>query len=325
MGGTVEVALYVALWAMGCGALGGVLNFLRNLDHTSQIVKGTQQTKKFTGWTYLGLTLGTRSSWVSTLARDAALGAGGALVMLGVVSQVTDLPGTNLGKLLGASVTLLVAGFIGRSVLIVAGEKLRRDLNEQREQTQMASTKAEEALAEAQDQRLHAVAVAQLGTNQPAYLPSLAHDLRKLQERKPQDRITAILLGRAYRRLNQLPKAIDALSRFLEATQTTEVEFRVDRADIHYNRSCYRALTGDIPGAFEDLEKAVDDGSGENKALARTDSDLTPLVSADRLRFEKLIGAPTTPELAASSSALNVGAPAVTETAPSAALPKSEP
>jgi len=302
-------------WAVICGALGGTLHFLRNCDH--QVVEG-----KATGWTYAVSKMdGTvRHRW--TWARDAWRGVGGALVMLGLLSQAAGFPpdlkdlAASLPKLIAASSAFLVSGFIGGSFLVFAGEKLQRDLNETKQLQQEqkvktdeasraatdaskvatdASEKASSAVEDASDQRTLTLAIAQLASGQVAYMPKLIKELQALVARKPKERAASILLGRAYRRQKNLDEAIKTMTNFLTAiTGETDLDYQRHRADAHYNRACYLALSQPprIAEAFQDLEEAMKEPASEteNHLLAANEEDFISLAKADPARLEGLVG-----------------------------------
>jgi len=171
-----------------------------------------------------------------------------------------------VGSAIALTGMMLAGGFIARRVMVVAADRLEKEISKTQrnveqtqrnvEQTQrnveQTQQKVEQTQREVQsaravtqqefeDQKIITSAIAWIGGKHAQEHLRAVDELSALASRRPKDRAVAILLGRAYRKVGQLPQAIIALSQFI-----TDVETDPDRkhayADALYNRACYESL-----------------------------------------------------------------------------------
>lgn len=117
----------------------------------------------------------------------------------------------------------------------------------------------------------------------------LAEDIRTLEALKPQFpvfRMLYIVLGRLYRMTNNIDKAIDTLTEFIENKDKAGTGHDADAGAAYYNRSCYLAVKArPLPEtereqlkqkAVEDLQNAIH-RAADYRQKAQADDDLNEI------------------------------------------------
>jgi tetratricopeptide (TPR) repeat protein len=87
-------------------------------------------------------------------------------------------------------------------------------------------------------------------------LKRFAAELERQRTADPLSRTIVLLLGRAYRNLGELQRAVDLLTEFIGGKEKAG-QLDLGLSDAYYNRACYLALLNRTAEAVEDLKKAI--------------------------------------------------------------------
>lgn len=279
----------ILAWIVSGGAIGGIIDLAFKLDFEAITEKQSNQSVKNRCISYNGVCLGFWA-FVGLVAINGLIGAGGAVglqfILIGVQKFSTETTIEN--QILLFSIAI-VAGFSARRLLPQITNRLARDLDLTKKTFEEKSYELEK---KAEEVERGAEKGAQKTVNLVRALQSLlkgapASELRWGIEHltagvqdDPKVREYAIVLGRLYRKDNNLPSAIDVLTKFLESKGLEQDQ---DYADALYNRACYKTLLfGNTKEpqsrieALKDLEKSIN-LSPDNKGDARLDEDFKAL------------------------------------------------
>lgn len=160
---------------------------------------------------------------------------GGFAAALGII-LMGELPKSdNNESILFVFSLCLVAGFAARRLLPEMSDQLMDRLSR-------AEGTSREALKEAEETSILSRARATVGAKRTGVeLDKCINDLVGLRATEPNDRESAILLGRCFRLKGDLEGAISALDSFLKRKEKAK-EYDDDFADVLFNKACYLSL-----------------------------------------------------------------------------------
>lgn len=271
-------------WASVCGMAGGLVNFIRRLEYSGTPVESgghwTYTNQRITDDEASDEALKKYAFWLVML-RELLLGAAGGIATAGILAAVgrMDDDPIKVGSALALTGTMFAGGFISRRVLAVAANRLEKELSQTQREVEESRVETKE---EIDYQKMVTTALTWISGPHPQEHHRAVAELAALTKQRPKDRAVAILLGRAYRKVQRIPMGIEALTRFMDAIEGDKSR-KDDYADALYNRACYESLLSKQDpsmriAALQDLKKSID-LLPDNKAYAKEDKDFEALAA----------------------------------------------
>jgi len=241
-----------------------------------------------------------------TIGREAFIGATAALALLALGSLGSLFDGTGVAQVvppattppatLSSQAALLVlggsvlAGFVGRRFLDAMSKTLLRNVEERVEEIAKENETMKDMLRDNTTMdNVRGTVLEQGSTNEEIKIA--VSKLKGINERKPGQRASAILLGHALKRLEDYEGAVKVMGRFAQyVAQEPDLpldEVARNQGDAYFNTACYQALAAAKTQDPAKLDVLLDDAmqslrlafvlNPSNLAEAITDEDLAML------------------------------------------------